>query len=251
VKVLAGGCRVYSPEDGQLSTLGNWAERKVISRANGAGRITQTVNDYGPGISPAVVNPNAEEVLYVASGVGVCRVGGLGLSLRRGCAVFVPPGATYTMENAGPETLRIVSTCCPEDSERRVVDRVMSSETSGELRKLMVHEDERKDIRAGEDRIFRYLVHTDLGCRQVTQFAGWIPPSKAPFHYHTYEEVIFILEGSGMVHVDEEACEFHPGSSIYFPAGVRHCVENSGDTTIKLLGAFYPSGSPGVAYEDQ
>jgi mannose-6-phosphate isomerase-like protein (cupin superfamily) len=115
----------------------------------------------------------------------------------------------------------------------------------------MVHEDEREDIRAGEDRIFRYLVHTDLGCRQVTQFAGWIPPSKAPFHYHTYEEVIFILEGSGMVHVDEEACEFDAGSSIYFPAGVRHCIENPGNTTIKLLGAFYPSGSPGVAYEDE
>jgi mannose-6-phosphate isomerase-like protein (cupin superfamily) len=249
VKVLAGGCRVYSPEDGQLSTLGTWAERKVISRANGAKRITQTVNDYGPGISPAVVNPNAEEVLYVASGVGFCRISGSSFGLRSGCAVFVPPGAAYTIENIGPETLRMVSACCPEDSERRVAER--PTQPSCELGKLMVHEDEREDIRAGEDRIFRYLVHTDLGCRQVTQFAGWIPPSKAPFHYHTYEEVIFILEGSGMVHVDEEACEFHTGSSIYFPAGVRHCVENHGGTTIKLLGAFYPSGSPGVAYEDQ
>lgn len=250
MKVLACGCRVYSPEDGQLSTVGSWAERKVICRNNGATRITQTVNDYGPGISPAIVNPNAEEVLYVAAGVGICHINGSLLSLRRGCAVFVPPGAVYTIENAGTEMLRIVSACCPEDFERRVVEQPPGV-ASCERPRLMVHEDEREDIRAGEDRIFRYLVHTDLGCRQVTQFAGWIPPSKAPFHYHTYEEVIFILEGSGIVHVDEEACEFNPGGSIYFPAGVRHCVENPGNTTIKLLGAFYPSGSPGVAYEDE
>ena len=249
MKVLAGGCRVFSPEDGQISTLGAWAERKVIRRDNGANRITQTVNDYAAGISPAIVNPNAEEVLYIASGDGVCHINGSLFSLRRGCAVFVPPGVAYAIENTGSGTLRIVSVCCPEDSERHVVEQPPL--TSHEHPRLMVHEDEREDIRAGEDRIFRYLVHTDLGCRQVTQFAGWIPRSKAPFHYHTYEEVIFILEGSGIVHVDEEECAFHPGSSIYFPAGVRHCVENSGSTTIKLLGAFYPSGSPGVAYEDE
>jgi mannose-6-phosphate isomerase-like protein (cupin superfamily) len=249
VKVLAGGCRVFSPDDGQVSTLGAWAERKVICRNNGADRITQTVNEYAAGISPAVVNPNSEEVLYVAEGEGICRIHGSILSLRRGSAVFVPPGTAYTIENTGFETLRIVSACCPEDSERRVVEQPPPTYREGP--QLMVHEDEREDIRAGEDRIFRYLVHTDLGCRQVTQFAGWIPRSKAPFHYHTYEEVIFILEGSGIVHVDEEECTFHPGSSIYFPAGVRHCVENPGNTTIKLLGAFYPSGSPSVAYEDE
>ncbi len=249
MKLLAGGCRVYSPKDGQVSTVGTWTERKVVSRRSGADRITQTVSEYAPGISPAIVNPNAEEVLYVAAGDGICHINGSGFGLRRGCAVFVPPGAAYAMENSGAETLRIVSVCCPEDPERRVVERF--PQTSGESQRLMVHEDEREAIRAGEDRIFRYLVHADLGCKQVTQFAGWIPPSKAPFHYHTYEEAIFILEGNGIVHVDEEDCEFGPGSSVYFPVGVRHCVENPGNTTIKLLGAFYPSGSPGAAYEDE
>ena len=40
-------------------------------------------------------------------------------------------------------------------------------------------------IPAGADRHFRYLVHTDLGCRQITQFVGWIPTSKAIPHTHT------------------------------------------------------------------
>jgi mannose-6-phosphate isomerase-like protein (cupin superfamily) len=248
MKTLLGGCRVYSPEDGQIATNGTWAARTVICRDTGARQITQTASDYAPGISPAVVNPRAEEVLYVASGEGICHINGFAYPLRPGCAAFIPPGAIYQVENAGPVTLRIIASCCPEDPQRHVIDAPAAR--TGERPKLVVHEDDRDPIRAGKDRIFRYLVHTDLGCEQVTQFAGWIPPSKAPFHFHTYEEGIFILEGRGIVHTDEEDGEFGPGSSIYFPVGVRHCVENPGDSMIKLLGAFYPSGSPGAAYED-
>lgn len=231
-----------------MSTLGAWRERKVVSKNTGAERITQTVSEYGNGVSPAIVNPNAEEVLYVAAGDGVCHINGFRYALRPGCAVFVPPRAEYVIENQGPGILSIIGVCCPEEEERHVVERPRKA--SGDPPRLMVHENEREPIRAGEDRTFRYLVHTDLGCRQVTQFAGWIPTSKAPFHYHDYEEAIFILDGTGIVHVDGDECEFGPGSSIYFPVGVRHSVENPGKTAIKLLGAFYPSGSPGEAYED-
>jgi mannose-6-phosphate isomerase-like protein (cupin superfamily) len=248
MKILTGGCRVYSAEDGQSSTLGNWTARTVISQNSGAQRITQTVSDYTPGLSPAAVNPGAEEVLYVASGEGKCHVNGFEYPLSSGTAIFVPPGAIYNIENTGAEIIRLVSSCCPEDPQRHIVDSPAPA-TSGQPPRLLVHEDLREDIRAGQDRLFRYLVNTDLGCKQITQFAGWIPPSKAPVHYHTYEESIFILEGYGVVHTDDESCEFGPGSSIYFPMGVRHCVENPGTSTIKLLGAFYPSGSPGEAYE--
>jgi mannose-6-phosphate isomerase-like protein (cupin superfamily) len=248
VRILAGGCRVYSAEDGQFSTLGNWTARTVISQNSGARRITQTVSDYAAGLSPAVVNPRAEEVLYVAGGEGICRVNGFAYALSPGAAIFIPPGAVYNIESTGAETLRLVSSCCPEDPQRQVVDGPLP-EGTGDPPRLLVHEDLREDIRAGQDRLFRYLVYTDLGCKQITQFAGWIPPSKAPVHYHTYEEGIFILEGHGIVHTDGESCEFAAGCSIYFPIGVRHCVENPGTSTIKLLGAFYPSGSPGEAYE--
>jgi len=249
MRTLAGGCRVFSPEDGQIAVLGTCASRRVVSRETGAEHIAQTVSEYAAGISPAMVNPHAEEVLYAAAGEGVAHVNGFAYSLRPGCALFVPPGAIYQIESAGPDRLRLISSCCPADSGRHPAEPAPAQ--SGEAPPLLVHEEERKAIRAGKDRVFRYLVHTDLGCREITQFAGWIPPSKAPFHFHTYEEAIFILQGRGVVHVEEEGCEFAAGSSIYFPIGVRHCVENPGNSTIKLLGAFYPSGSPGAAYEDQ
>jgi len=248
MKIITGGCRVYSAGDGQVSTHGNWTARTVISRTNGAQRITQTVSGYAPGLSPAMVNPGAEEVLYVAGGEGKCRIGGFEYAITPGTAIFVPPGAVYNIENTGAETLLLIGSCCPEDPRRHIVDGPLPA-ASGEPPRLLVHEDLREDVHAGQDRLFRYLVYTDLGCQQITQFAGWIPPGKAPVHYHTYEEGIFILEGHGIVHTDHESCEFGPGSSIYFPIGVCHCVENPGTSTIKLLGAFYPSGSPGEAYE--
>ena len=248
MKVLAGGCRVYSAEDGQFSTLGNWTARTVISQNSGAQHITQTVSDYAPGLSPAVVNPTAEEVLYVVSGEGKCRVNGFEYMLSPGAAIFVLPGAVYTIENAATGTMRLVSSCCPEDPQRHIVEGPLPA-GSGQPPRLLVHEDLREDIRAGRDRLFRYLVYTDLGCKQITQFAGWIPRGKAPVHYHAYEECMFVLEGRGIVHTDDESCDFGAGSSIYFPTGVRHCVENPGPSTIKLLGAFYPSGSPAEAYE--
>lgn len=249
MKVLAGGCRVYGQEDGPVSTNGNWTARTVISKGTGAEHITQTVSTYTAGLSPAVVNPNAEEALYIAAGSGICHIDGFEYPISQGAAIFIPPGAVYSIENTGVDSIRIVSACCPEDPQRHIVENPPAAD-AGSRSNLMVHENDREAIRAGKDRQFRYLVNAELDCKQITQFAGWIPPSKAPIHYHTYEEGIYILEGHGVVHADDDSCEFGPGSSVYFPIGVRHCVENPGASVIKLLGAFYPSGSPAVAYED-
>jgi mannose-6-phosphate isomerase-like protein (cupin superfamily) len=188
--------------------------------------------------------------VYVISGEGICNINGHPYPLYAGTGLFIPPGATYSIENSTAEPIRTVSACCPEDVGRAILPAADIPAGSGQTPHLSVHEQDREAIPAGKDRLFRILVHTDLGCEQITQFVGWIPTSKAPFHYHEYEEGIYILEGSGVVHTDDADCEFGPGSSVYFPQGVRHCVENPGNTTIKVLGAFYPSGSPGAAYED-
>jgi len=249
LKLLNGGCRVFDSGDGEASVHGTWTSRKLISPATGARQITQAVNRYERGRSPAVVNPGAEEVLYVAQGRGDCRVCGFSHDLAPGTAVYIPPGAAYSIENPHDETLLIVSACCPEDPDRRIVDEA-GTPASGERPRLTVREQDREVIRAGKDREFRYLIHTDLGCRQITQFVGWIPQSVAPFHFHEYEEGIFILEGNGIVRVESESYPFGPASSIYLPVGVRHCLENPGPAPVRLLGVFYPSGSPGAASED-
>ena len=251
MKILAGGCRVYSADDGRSAVHGTWSARTLMERTTGARLITQAINEYRPGAAPPVRNSKAEEVLYVVSGHGTCRLGGYDYPLASGTALFIPPRTWYAIDNPGPEPLRTVSACCPEDPSREIGGAEITSER-GSPPVRTVRESEREEIRAGKDRVFRYLAYTDIGCRTVTQFVGWIPESKAPFHHHTYEEGIYILDGQGLLHIQGESSPtpFGAGMSIYFPAGVVHCLENPGPQPIRVLGVFHPSGSPGVAYEE-
>src|SRR5207248_3176087 len=54
------------------------------------------------------------------------------------------------------------------------------------------------------DRQFRVLFAPGQGCAAATQFVGEIPPGRAPFHSHTYDEVVLVLAGEGVLHVGDE-----------------------------------------------
>lgn len=248
MKVLAGGCRLLDPQDGDVATRGNWTSISRIGKATGAKQVSQAVNRYAIGRSAGVRNPSAEEVLYVAAGEGVCYINGFAYPVAAGTGVFIPAGAEYSIENRDSAPLVIVSACCPEDPDRTIREDASMIPT-GVQRKLTVQEGDRPKLPATTGREFCLMVDKDLGCQQVTQFVGWIPPSAAPFHYHTYEEVIFILEGHGTLRVENDACPFEPGSSIYLAVSVRHCLENPGPSAVRVLGVFYPSGSPAAAYQ--
>src|SRR5438067_3183742 len=83
---------------------------------------------------------------------------------------------------------------------------------------------------------------------EVTQFIGGIPPGRAPDHFHLYEEVICILDGAGVMHAGATSTPIAAGSCIFLPRKQRHCVENTGPGELRLLGVFYPAGSPAVRY---
>jgi quercetin dioxygenase-like cupin family protein len=91
------------------------------------------------------------------------------------------------------------------------------------------------------DREFRVLLSSGLA---ITQFAGLIPPGRAPEHYHAYDEVVHVLAGLGVVHLPGGATGIVPGTAIYLPPEAPHCLENSGPDPLQVLGVFYPAGSP-------
>jgi mannose-6-phosphate isomerase-like protein (cupin superfamily) len=105
-------------------------------------------------------------------------------------------------------------------------------------------EDDQERLAAGPDRWFKVLIDPRFGSARITQFVGFIEHGRAPAHTHTYEEVIYILGGTGLVHVDERRVPISSGTSIFLPPGVPHCLENTGDAALKLLGVFSPPGSP-------
>jgi mannose-6-phosphate isomerase-like protein (cupin superfamily) len=96
------------------------------------------------------------------------------------------------------------------------------------------------------DRWYRELIQTE-----ITQFVGSIPPGRAPDHFHLYEEMLCILKGAGFLWAGKSKTPIGAGSCVYLPRRQAHCVENTTSDELRLLGVFYPAGSPAVRYQTQ
>ncbi len=53
-------------------------------------------------------------------------------------------------------------------------------------------------------------------------------------------EVYYILEGEGIMHIDDESEEVHPGQVVYIPANSKQYIQNTGETELKFLVIVYP-----------
>ena len=60
-------------------------------------------------------------------------------------------------------------------------------------------------------------------------------------HSHEPEQMYYILEGSGIMTVDDEREQVEAGDCIYFPSFAKHGLENTGGTVLRYLSAASPS----------
>jgi quercetin dioxygenase-like cupin family protein len=87
------------------------------------------------------------------------------------------------------------------------------------------------DVEVTGDRRFRVLFGPGKGCTAATQFLGEIPPGRAPLHSHTYDEVVLVLDGEGVLHAGPAEHPIAPGTCIHLPPGQQHCLENAAQFT--------------------
>lgn len=264
VVILEGGCRVSSMHYGEPLVQGTLRIWKQVGRATGAQAISLRVMEFAPGLSPAIRNDDCDEILYVLntrdggnevitncdSGWINLLIDGRSYEVDADTGIYIRPHQTFAIENPGPEVITIVSAQCPDpDRELQFVDPLpKSSEPPASGTAPIVRlADQRAQSTA--DRWYRVLVDDEIGSAQVTQFVGSIPPGRAPDHFHHYEEVLFILKGEGRMWAGETNTPIGVGSCIYLPKGQAHCVENTGAGELRLLGVFYPAGSPSVRYD--
>jgi mannose-6-phosphate isomerase-like protein (cupin superfamily) len=255
---LEGGCRVSEMTEGVPRVGGTLSIWNQIGRATGATAISLRLMEFGPGLSPGLRNEQCDEVFYLLEDLNgsvdgrgcTIFIDGLSYELETQTGVYLRPGQTLTVDNPGPHVVRFVSSQCPEsDSVENMTSpltqpRFAASPTVSPVVRLA----DRRSVPTA-DRWYRVLVDDEIGSEQVTQFVGSIPPGKAPDHFHEYEEVLFILRGRGRMWAGETNTPIAPGSCIYLPKRQVHCVENTGDSELRLLGVFYPAGSPSVRYE--
>lgn len=221
--------------DGTVST------RTTIDRSVGAERLVQSVLTFSSGTSPERRNPGRDEVAYVVSGTGSLLLEGASYDLHPDLGIYIRAGERYQVVNDGTEDLVLVSVTAPPPDEEPPAQR-----------KVTVDIADQEVIPAGKDREFKFVVNPDAGCLEVTQFVGWIPPGRAPTHYHLYDEVMYILDGVGVLHLEGQPdTQISPGTCIHLPPPVEHCVENTGDKPLRVLGVFHPAGSAAEAYEEE
>lgn len=202
--------------------------RNQIGPETGAKAISLRTLEFDPGLSPVLRNEETDEVLF---SLGSCRViiGEHTHDVEPQSGIFIPAQTAFRVENPEPTPVCFVSSQVPRQE--------------GGLENLIVRLGDQRAMPTG-DRWYRVLIDSE-----VTQFVGSIPPGRAPDHFHEYEEVLFILKGEGRVWLGEESRPIGYGSCIYLPRKQVHCVENTGTGELRLLGVFYPAGSPAVRYE--
>jgi len=223
--------------DGAPEVVGTLKIWNRIGKATGADAISLRVLEFEPGTSPVLRNDEYDEVLYVLEGSCAVVIDGKAYEVGPETGVYVRPGQTLSVENPGLDVVRIVSSQTPAEP----------ANTHEQVTPIVKLADRRALPTA--DRWYRVLVDEEVGSEQVTQFVGSIPPGRAPDHFHEYEEVLFILRGEGRMWAGEDNTPIGPGSCIYLPRRQVHCVENTGTGELRLLGVFYPAGSPAVRYE--
>jgi mannose-6-phosphate isomerase-like protein (cupin superfamily) len=243
--ILDGGCRVSTMHEGEPRVEGSLKVWNQIGKASGAKAISLRVLEFGPGTSPVLRNRASDEVIYVLEGDCTVMIDDDEYEVGPETGVYLRPGQTLRVKNSGADVVRFVSSQCPEEATGAVAE---GHSIKTDLRPVVKLADRRALPTA--DRWYRVLVDDELGSEQVTQFVGSIPPGRAPDHFHEYEEVLFILRGEGRMWAGETNTPIGPGSCVYLPRRQVHCVENTGSGELRLLGVFYPAGSPAVRYAD-
>jgi mannose-6-phosphate isomerase-like protein (cupin superfamily) len=251
--VLERGCRVSTMHEGDPHVYGSLRVWNQIGKATGAQAISLRILEFAAGRSPAFRNRECDEVLYVledledTATMSSCTVfiDGNAYEVESQTGIYLRPGQTFSVKNSGPDPVRFVSSQCPEEAFEEV--REQPREARDHAAPIVRLADRRALPTA--DRWYRVLVDDEIGSEQVTQFVGSIPPGRAPDHFHDYEEVLFLLRGEGRMWAGETNTPIGPGSCIYLPRRQLHCVENTGAGELRVLGVFYPAGSPAVRYE--
>jgi mannose-6-phosphate isomerase-like protein (cupin superfamily) len=216
---------VRRPEQVPLRSLAPGASvAEMLNDAHGCRGLHQRRLSLGAGAALTGTAEGQGEAWYVIGGSGVLEASAA-VELRPGTAVWLESGRGYQVA-AGRELEVLAITVRAEAGEDPGLHAVRLEDCVVE--------------RTG-DREFRVLLSAGLS---ITQFAGVIPPGRAPEHQHTYDEVVHVLAGRGVVHLDGEQTEIGPGTSIYLPPHQPHCLENTGAEPLRVLGVFYPAGSP-------
>jgi len=75
----------------------------------------------------------------------------------------------------------------------------------------------------------------DLDLRYSLAHAVVKPGDTTWEHRLKTSEVYYILEGEGIMHINEESAPVRAGSTVYIPPMAKQCITNSGEKDLKFV----------------
>jgi quercetin dioxygenase-like cupin family protein len=219
--------------------MGSSSARLTVLASSGSGLVA-ALAEVPPGARQAGAASAGGELWFVIEGSGQLDVDGApGPALVADRGLWIPPGSAYQVVCDGSGGLRLDMVALPAVGAQLAPPPGISAASVPLSRDL-------RDCPAETtgDRTFRVLFGPGRGCATATQFVGEIPPGRAPEHSHPYDEVVLVLQGIGIAHVDGAERTLSAGRCLHLPPGRRHCLENTGQQAMRVLGVFHPADSP-------
>ena len=191
----------------------------------------------GPGMTAAIGKPEQDSLLYVGTGAGLFSIGDESAPVRQDSAGLVLAGEEGSL-TATEELEAIVAT----------VDADVDLHAPMGPRELVVSLDTADTQQATGGRSFEILFGPNNGSTRATLFAGFVPPGRAPWHYHLYDEIVWVPEGPGRLHLADGDAALESGSAFRLRPRQVHTVENASAAEMTIIGVFTPAGSPSAVY---
>lgn len=243
---LDGGCFVCTVDPAALQSHGSVRFGPVFSAADGARFLSQWYLVAGPGRSSVLRFPGSDSVIFLPAGAATVTISGREFQAGAESGIFVRKGEAFQVRIPGTEALTLLLTVCPQCDTPHWLDTMPDDFDTTLPERVFGVDPSRREPMA--DRFYQVLNGEENGSRDVTQFIGEIPRSRAAAHRHLYEEAIMILAGRGVMWTEGKCAAVRAGDIIFLPRKQIHSLECTAESGMRLMGAFYPAGSPAVNY---
>ncbi|MFC1598159.1 cupin domain-containing protein [Patescibacteria group bacterium] len=104
-----------------------------------------------------------------------------------------------------------------------------------------------EEFEAGDKVSLREILHpdkADLDIHYCLAHAVVNAGKASVRHILKISEVYYILEGEGIMYIDDESAPVHAGQAIYIPPNAEQYIENTGATDLKFLCITDPAWKP-------
>jgi quercetin dioxygenase-like cupin family protein len=193
--------------------------------------------ELASGQTAAIGSAERDSLLYVGAGTGLLSAGLESTPVHSGSAGLVLAGEKGSL--AASEDLEAIVV---------TVDGEVDLHAPMGPRELVVTLDEADAQQATGGRSFEILFGPHNGSTRATLFAGFVPPGRAPWHYHLYDEIVWVPAGPGRLHLADGNERLDADAAFRLRPRQVHIVENAGASEMTIIGVFTPAGSPSAAY---